>query len=228
MNESFFKFMRHKMPFIVLKCAQSLDGKIATATGSSKWITSAKTRAFSHRLRDQFDAILVGINTVVKDDPFLNGSSKQKKLKKIILDPNLRLSLRANLFKDTLPSDVIVATMLRADQQKIRQFEKKGVNVICCPTIANGLDLKWFLKKLAQKEITSILVEGGSKTAGRILSQSLTDKVWIFMAPKIVGDQQALSAYDGLNTKDINKALKLKKVNIQHLGEDIFVEGYLK
>ncbi len=228
MNESFFKFIRHQMPFIVIKCAQTLDGKVATATGSSKWITSQKTRALSHRLRDQFDAILVGINTVVKDNPYLDGSSKQKKLKKIILDPSLRISLNANVFKHALPSHVIVATIAKASRSKIAQLKAKGIDVILCPTTKKGIDLKWFFKQIALKEITSVLVEGGSRTAQAILSQGFADKIWIFMAPKIIGDQEALSAYDGLNIKDINKALQLKRVNVQLLGEDMFIEGYLK
>jgi len=228
MNESFFKFIRHKMPFVVIKCAQSLDGKVATATGSSKWITSQKARDLSHRLRDDFDAILVGINTVVKDNPYLNGSQEEKKLKKIILDPQLRISLKANLFKKTDFKNIFVITTSKAKHQKVFQLQKKGVNVISCSMTAGSLDLEWLFRQLALKEITSILVEGGSRTAGKILKAGLVDKMWIFMAPKIIGDQKALSACDGLGISDVRKALRLKNVNVQRIEEDLFIEGYLK
>lgn len=227
-NESFFKFIQQKMPFVVIKWAETLDGKIATATGSSKWITSAATRAFSHKLRDEFDAILVGINTVVKDNPCLNGSSRKKALKKIILDPGLRISLRAKLFKGVQPKQFIVVVASKANKSKIRQFENKGIDVVFCPLAGDHFNLRWLFKQLAAKGITNILVEGGSRTIGRILKARLADKAWIFIAPKIIGDQQALSAIDGLKTRNINQALKLKDVNLRSLGEDIFIEGYIK
>ncbi len=226
MNESFFKFIHHKMPFVVIKCAQTLDGKTATATGSSKWITSAATRVFSHKQRDEFDAILVGVNTVIKDDPCLNSSSRKKKLKKIILDPKLRTPLNAKLLKGAEPGQIIIATSPKADARKLRQFENKGIHVVRCPVTGDGFDLKWFFKQLAAREITSILVEGGSRTIGKILRARLADKAWIFIAPKIIGDQKALSAIDGLRARDINKVLKLKDVSVRRLGEDIFIEGY--
>ena len=228
MNESFFKFIRHKMPFVVIKCAQTLDGKVATVTGSSKWITSWKTRDFSHRLRDDFDAILVGINTVVKDNPGLNGSSAKKKLKKIILDPQLKISLKANLFKKTNARDIIIVTASKANRQKACQFQNKGIQIVSCPTLEGNFNLKWLFRQLALKEITSILVEGGSKTAGKILKSGLADKMWFFVAPKIIGDQNALSACHGVGIRDVSKALKLKDVNVQRVEEDFFIEGYLK
>lgn len=227
-NESFFKFIQHQMPFVVIKWAQTLDGKIATATGSSKWITSAATRAFSHNLRDEFDAILVGVNTVIEDNPCLNGSSLKKKLKKVILDPKLRISIKAKLFKGVLPGQAIVVTSFKADKNKIRQFENKGIDVVQCPIVADGFNLKWLFKKLAAKNITNILVEGGSRTIGKILKANLADKAWIFIAPKIIGDQKALSAIDGLAASDINRVFKLKDMSVRCLGEDIFIEGYTK
>jgi diaminohydroxyphosphoribosylaminopyrimidine deaminase/5-amino-6-(5-phosphoribosylamino)uracil reductase len=108
----------------------------------------------------------------------------------------------------------------------MRKFEKKGIVVVQCPMVGDSFDLKWLLKQLAAKEITSILVEGGSRTIGKILRTKLADKAWIFIAPKIVGDQQALSAVDGLKTKDINKSFNLKNVVVGRIGEDIFIEGY--
>ena len=227
MNEVFFKFIQQKMPFVVIKCAQTLDGKIATAAGSSKWVTSAATRIFSHKLRDEFDGILVGVTTVIKDNPCLCGLKLQKTLKKIILDPKLRTPFSAKLFKGVDFGQVIIVTSSKADAEKICKFEKKGVVVLRCPMAGDSFDLKWLFKQLAAKEITSILVEGGSRTIGKILKSKLADKALIFIAPKIIGDQQALSAVDGLKIQDINNALSLNNVSVRRIGEDIFIEGYL-
>ncbi len=226
LNEPFFKFIQDKRPFVVIKWAQTLDGKIATATGSSKWITSEKTRKFSHKLRDRFDAILVGINTVIRDDPFLNGVSASKKLKKIIIDPHLRVPLKANIFHDVAQGQVIIVTSKSSDKIKARSLEKRGVLVVPCPRIAASLDLRFLFKELGRLDIVNILVEGGSRTIGKIVDQRLADRALIFIAPKLIGDQSALSAVDGMRVKDVSGALRLKNVTIRSVGEDILVEGY--
>lgn len=225
MNESFFKFIRMKMPFIVIKWAQTIDGKIATASGSSKWITSDKTRALSHRMRDGFDAILVGTKTVISDDPCLNAANPKKRIVKIILDPKLRIPVAAKLFGGMIPGQVIVATSAKADVARIKQLTKKGVEILKCPTIGGDFDLKYLFRQLAAKNITNILVEGGSRTIGKILKAKLADKAWVFIAPKIVGDQDALSAISGLKARDISNVLKLKNLTVRSLDEDIFIEG---
>ena len=227
MNEVFLKYIKSRMPFVVAKCAQTLDGKIATLTGDSKWITSEKTRQFSRKMRDQFDAILVGVNTVLKDNPSLNGVNKQKRLKKIILDAMLKISLQAKIFKGTAPSDCIIATTNKASSSRIKSFQQKGACVIVCPSIAGRIRLKWLFKELAKREIISILIEGGAKVIGSALKEKLVDKMHIYFAPKIVGDQKALSSVDGLNISKINKTIQLNKLNIEFTDKDIFITGYV-
>jgi diaminohydroxyphosphoribosylaminopyrimidine deaminase/5-amino-6-(5-phosphoribosylamino)uracil reductase len=227
LNEAFVKFMTYQMPFVVGKCGQTLDGKIATRVGSSQWITSEETRTFSRRLRNHFYAILVGINTVLKDDPCLASADKNKRIKKIILDSSLKISLKAKLFKGCFLQDCLIATTKKASKERIAQFQKKGVGIIVCPKNKGKIDLKWLFKELAKKKIMSILIEGGAKVLGNALAQDLVDKMHIYIAPKIVGDQAALSAIDGINVLDISKALYLKNVAMRSIGSDIFISGYI-
>ncbi len=226
-NEVFLKFIRYQMPFVVVKCAQTLDGKIATVTGDSKWITGKTTRDFSHKLRDDFDGILVGIETVLKDNPYLNASRKSKKIKKIIIDSKLRTPINANLFKKTNPSDVYIATTEKASKEKLNKFKKKGVHVLKYSGRSGKVDLVRFFRDLAEKEIVSILVEGGGRAIGSVLKNKLADKIWIFIAPKIIGDHNAVSAIHGLGIKNIDRVLNLQKINVQYLNEDIFLEAYI-
>ena len=226
-NESFIKFIRYRIPFVVVKSAQTIDGKIATALGQSKWITSKQSRNYAHHLRNDFDAILVGIGTVLKDNPRLNATKKSKRIKKIILDTTLRIPLQAQLFKNTIPSDIIVATTEKMKKDKYLLLKKKGVDTIICPPSYDGVDLSWLLKKLAQKEITNILVEGGSKIIGSLLKENLVDKFLIFIAPKIMGDERAINSVRGLTLNNINRLVRLKNLTFQKIGDDILIEGYV-
>ncbi len=225
LNEAFVKYIKSKMPFVVAKIAQSLDGKIAAANGHSKWITSQEARQYAHRLRDEFDAILVGINTVVKDNPRLKGV--HKRLKKIVVDSQLRISPQAKLFKDTVSGDCFLATSRKAPQKKIEYFQRKGINVLVCPLKSGKVDLKWLLKELAKQEITSILIEGGAHIISEALKAKLVDKMHIYIAPKIVGDQNALSSVVGFKVNNVNRAIKFNEITYKRIGSDIFLSGYV-
>ncbi len=226
-NEAFIKYTIHKMPFIAVKSAQSLDGKIATAQGHSQWITSEATRRFARDIRDEYDAILVGINTVLKDNPKLSGNKKTKRLKKIILDSSLKISPKARLFSGTKSSDIFLVTTKKASIRKKAAFLKKGIHVIVCPQQRGKFDLKWLFKELAKREIVSVLVEGGAHVIGSTLKEKLADKIYIYIAPIILGDQKALSSVVGINIEKINKAIRLKRVTLKQIKHDILLEGYL-
>jgi len=226
MNEAFVKYITKKMPFVVAKTAQTLDGKIATKSGESKWITGAETRAYSHDLRNEFDAILVGINTVVKDNPALNAPVKD--LKKIVLDSSLQISLKAKLFKNTPAQNCFIATTKSADRKKLLQFEKRGVNVIICPAKNKRIDLKWLMKQLAKREMAKILIEGGGQVIGSALKDKLVDKMLIFIAPKIIGEQHAISSIAGLKALKLKQAVGLRNITVRSIGEDFLLEGYIK
>ncbi len=226
MNEAFVKYVKHKTPFVVAKTAQTLDGKIATSKGQSKWITSLKAREYAHTLRNDFDAILVGINTVLKDNPGLNATRKTKRLKKIILDSSLRIPLRAKLFQNTKPDDCVIAVSQKASQRKMEFLRKRGVRIIVCPG-SGGIPIKWFLKELAKQEIASILLEGGARVIGSALKEKVVDKMMIFVAPRIMGDQGALSSVDGLRISRVNQTMRLKNVCVRNIARDFLIEGYL-
>ena len=226
LNESFITYIRAKKPFVVLKMAQTLDGKIASSTGNSKWITDEKTRIFSKDQRKTFDAILVGINTILKDDSQLNAPGK-KNFKKIILDTTLKIALKARLLAGTSAANCIIATTKKHNKNKMKQLKDKGAEVIVCPLKDKGVDLKWLMRELARRSIGRVLIEGGSHVAGSALKAKVVDKIQIYLAPKILGDQNALSAISGLNVLLVDQAVQLKDVQITQFNSDILIEGYV-
>ncbi|MCR4338032.1 MAG: bifunctional diaminohydroxyphosphoribosylaminopyrimidine deaminase/5-amino-6-(5-phosphoribosylamino)uracil reductase RibD [Candidatus Omnitrophica bacterium] len=228
MNAPFIKFITKQMPWVVAKTAQTLDGKIATAAKQSKWITSEQTRAFARRRRDDFDAIMVGINTVLRDDPSLSAANPSKRLKKIVLDSSLKIDSNARIFQKARPQDCIIATTNRADKGRWKQLEQKGVVVIECPLSGQQFDLAWLLKELARRGIGKILIEGGAHVVGSALREKLVDEMHIYMAPKIFGEQEALSSVRGCHVADINQAIQLKDIRVQSMGSDFLIEGKIK
>jgi diaminohydroxyphosphoribosylaminopyrimidine deaminase/5-amino-6-(5-phosphoribosylamino)uracil reductase len=226
-NEAFVTYMTQNRPLVVAKCAQTLDGKIATSAGESKWITSEYTRQRARYRRDDFDAIVVGINTVLTDNPQLTGMNPKKRLRKIILDPVLRTPLNAKLFQRTLKGQCFIAVTAHADIKKIKLFEKKGVDILICPQKGKDIDLSWLLDKLAQREITSVLVEGGARTIGSFLKQGMVDKMHFYIAPFVFADNQALSSIVGLNTVKLSQAIRFSRWVIQESDQDLFIEAYV-
>lgn len=224
-NAPFIKYITRRLPYVTIKVGQSLDGKIATESGEAKWITSQKSRRLAHRLRQQYDAILVGINTVLKDDPSL--SCPGKRIKKIIVDSRLRISLRARIFFNTAPEDIIVATTVYADKKKLRALGKKGVKVMTVRAKSRRVDLKRLLRLLARQEIVNILVEGGGEINGALLKAGLVDKVSFFIAPKIIGGKKAISSFGGEGAQSLAKAVNLHELSVQRIGKDIWIEGYV-
>jgi len=228
MNEAFIKYITQRLPFVVAKSAQTLDGKIASARGDSRWITSPESRAYAHTLRKDFDGILVGINTVLKDNPFLNAPEKKfKPIKKIIVDSTLRVPLDANIFKASQPLDIIIATTPKAKKARIHLLRQKGIEILICPQQRGKVRLKWLLKELARREIASLLIEGGGRIIGSALREKLVDKFLVFMAPKIMGDETALPSVMGLKTANVHEALRLHRIKVKRISDDILIEAYV-
>ncbi|MBI3314437.1 MAG: bifunctional diaminohydroxyphosphoribosylaminopyrimidine deaminase/5-amino-6-(5-phosphoribosylamino)uracil reductase RibD [Candidatus Omnitrophica bacterium] len=223
MNEAFNKWVRTRMPFVVAKTAQTLDGKIATLSGESKWITSKASRDLARRMRFGFDAIAVGVNTVIKDDPVLN-SVPAKRLKKIIFDSDLKTPVHARLFKGTRRDDVLILTTSKASARRIRSLGRKA-EVMVTPAKESRVDLRRALKILAQREITAILVEGGAALVGVALKEGLVDKMMVYVAPRIMGE--GLDAVRGLRVRRLDDTVELKDISVGKIGEDILIEGYL-
>ena len=217
LNEAFNKYIITGRPFVTAKIAQTLDGKIATLNGESKWITSYAAREYGRQLRFGFDAIVVGINTVLNDDPALDPSPK-KRIKKIILDTRLRTPAKAKIFEHAKPEDVLIFTAAKV--------KKNLPGTIVQAPLRNGkMDLKWVMGYLAKQEIANVLIEGGAQAIGNALKYKLVDKMMIYMAPVIMGD--GVGAVRGLNIRNLDRVLRLKETNVRRIGEDFLFEGYL-
>jgi diaminohydroxyphosphoribosylaminopyrimidine deaminase/5-amino-6-(5-phosphoribosylamino)uracil reductase len=232
-NQPFIKYITTKKPYVTLKVAQSLDGKIATRTRESKWITSELSREFSRRIRNDFDAIMVGINTVLNDNPFLNPAEKikGKKFYKIILDTHLKIPLRSRLFKNSSDYPVILATCkesLITESEKVKSLISNGFIVLGVEKEGNSLSIKDLFAKLAQFEIINILVEGGSEVAGSLMDQKLIDYVMFFISPKLIGGKESISSIGGRGFNKIKDALQLKSIKIKPLGSDLLLEGAVR
>ncbi len=240
-NEAYIEYITTKRPFVILKTAMSLDGKIATKTGDSRWITNELSRKYVHKLRSEVDAILVGIETVLKDDPLLTVRSPkspsseaellrrtgkvQSQLIRVVVDSRARVSLGAKILNQEVPT--IVATTKFASKRKIETLRKKGVKVLIIGERDKRVNLKELLKKLGELEITSLLVEGGGKINASFLENGLVDKVLFFIAPKIIGGEEALTPVEGEGIKKIKDAIKLKNISIKRFEGDILIEGYV-
>ena len=222
LNEIFFTNIRAGRPFVAGKCAQSLDGKTALASGASKWLTSAATRRYARKIRDEYDAILVGINTVLADQPRLNGA--RKRLMKIVLDSTLKVPLDAVLFHPD-PKRCLVITTSAASHHKREQLQRKGIQVLTSP--GGRVDLSWLMGELMERKVCSVLVEGGARVLGGFLRAGLVDKMYLYYAPKIIGRQNALGSVVGLDTKDVNQALCLKRYALDRIDRDFLVTGYI-
>ena len=225
-NEVFFKWIEHKKPFVVLKAAMTLDGKIATATGQSKWITNETSRAYGYKLRDIYDGIMVGINTVIEDNPMLTARvDGGKNPIRIVVDSSLKIDINANVVQDK-SAKTIVATTDKADKDKILKLQAQNVDVIVVDKDENDkVDIEKLLNILGQQNICSILVEGGATLSGSFVAKKLVDKVYFFIAPKIVGGKEAKTPVAGTGILNLQEALALKDIQVEKLDEDILIIG---
>jgi diaminohydroxyphosphoribosylaminopyrimidine deaminase / 5-amino-6-(5-phosphoribosylamino)uracil reductase len=225
LNRKYIRFISEKRPYLTLKLAQSLDGKIAASDGTSKWISSDSSRAYVKKMRARFDAVMVGINTVIKDDPFLLDEKKKGYVTaRVIVDSKLRIDPGANILKTAGLSPVIIGTTELAPLKKLRKIRKfKKVDVIETKSRKGRVDLVCFLMRLAERGIVNVLVEGGAELAGALFDERLIDEIMIFIAPKILGGQRTSVA--GKGVKSIDKALNLDGMKMKRFGEDIFIRG---
>ncbi len=228
LNEAFCKYILQKTPFVVLKVAATLDGKIATRNGDSKWISGEASRRIVHRLRNQVDAILVGIGTVLRDNPLLTTRIRRgTDPYRIVLDSRLRIPEGAKVI-GTSPSKAIIATTELAPREKIEELEKRGVRILIVDTKEGRVDLKSCLSKLGEMGIASLLVEGGSHVNGSFLDEGLIDKLILFLSPKIIGDQQAPGIFSGRGVSTLQEAVALREIKVKKVGEDILLQGFIQ
>ncbi|WP_042162622.1 bifunctional diaminohydroxyphosphoribosylaminopyrimidine deaminase/5-amino-6-(5-phosphoribosylamino)uracil reductase RibD [Paenibacillus gorillae] len=226
MNEKFNKYITTKLPFVTLKTASTLDGKIASLTGDSRWITGAAAREQVHTLRHQHEAIMVGIGTVLADDPMLTTRAEVPAIHpvRIIVDSKLRLPLDARVVTDR-SARTLVLTTEGADQAKGAALEAAGVELVRAGE-GEHVDLKEAMRKLGEAEIGSILLEGGGKLNGAMLKAGLIDKIMIYMATKIIGGLQAPGTFTFDGFEKMAQAIELERVAVEMAGEDICIAGY--
>lgn len=223
-NEIFLSFAATGRPFVQLKVALSLDGRIATRSGDSKWISGEASRTEAHRLRRKFASVLVGVGTAVADDPELSVRHVSGRNPiPIVLDPSGRIPEGARLLGSDTSAIVVTSSMSAAKEHTLTS---RGVRVWRLPLREGLLDLPLLLTRLGEAKIDSVLVEGGGETAARFVEAGLVDKVAIFIAPMLIGGREARPAIGGLGAASISEAWRLRDVSVGRLTEDIYVTGY--
>lgn len=226
LNEKFFYFIRHRRPFVLLKLALTLDGKIAAPGGESQWITGARSRKEAHRLRYEYDAVLVGVGTLLKDDPSLGIRwVRRRPTTRVILDSRLRTPAGARLFQ--LPDPVVIFHGPRASLKRKQALSCRGARLVCVQSAGKLLDWYEILDALGAMGITSLLVEGGSRVAASALRAGVAQKVTFFYAPRILG-ATGLCGVGDLGIETLQDALGLEQTSVKRLSPDFVVEGYLR
>jgi diaminohydroxyphosphoribosylaminopyrimidine deaminase / 5-amino-6-(5-phosphoribosylamino)uracil reductase len=229
LNEYYIKYITRKIPFVTLKAALSLDGKMATKTFDSRWISAEATREYAHLLRGECDALLVGINTILRDDPRLtvrHPNWPKKRIARVVLDAGLRIPLKARILSTLPEGKIIVFAAAKAPLRKKEALTRNGVEVISLPARGPRLDLGRVLAELGTLEIASLLVEGGGQTATAFLERKLADKVLLSFSPRLIGGRDAVSFFGGAGAAGIKDALRLRTVSLFRIGEDALLEGY--
>ena len=225
LNEAYIHFMRTGRPYVHLKLAVSLDGKVATWTGDSRWIAGEESRTRAHELRYRYDAILVGSETVVTDNPLLtdrSGKRRRRPLVRVVLDDRLRLPPSSQLAQTAPEAPVLLFTSSEADSAQ--ELEELGVVIVKSNTGAR--DLAAVLNELGKRELQSLLLEGGGTVAGAFLDARLVNKVTFFIAPMIIGGREATIAVAGTGAEKIADAFQLENVEVVQRGRDVEVTGY--
>ncbi|MBW1739868.1 MAG: bifunctional diaminohydroxyphosphoribosylaminopyrimidine deaminase/5-amino-6-(5-phosphoribosylamino)uracil reductase RibD [Deltaproteobacteria bacterium] len=231
LNEIFIKYVTTSLPFVILKCATTLDGRIATRTGDSKWITNPLSRQFVHELRHTVDAIMVGIGTVVKDNPQLTTRLEGRRGSdplRIVLDTHLSISPDARLLHLGSDSDTLIVTGRSASAEKKRILEKPGVRFLALDDDRGQIDLTALVSELGRMGITSLLIEGGSRINGSALRAHIVDKIYMFYAPKIYGGDDGVPVCAGPGVNLMKESLSLKDISVHRFADDVMIEGYLK
>lgn len=229
LNEIFFQYVTTKKPFVFLKSALSLDGKIATVTGESQWISCEESRREVHELRGRYASIMVGIGTVLADNPSLTCRLEGKKSPiRIIVDSSLQTPLDANVLKNQDIAKTIIATTNRADKEKKKKIESMGVEVLILDEKDAHVDLIKLQQAISERKIDSVLLEGGADLAFGAIKAGIVDKVRYYIAPMMLGGQQSKAALGGEGFEHLSDAFLLENVTTRQIGQDICIEGYRK
>ena len=229
LNDFYIKYITTKRPFVILKVAMTLDGKIATPQGQSKWITGEEARRTVHRLRSSVDAVMTAIGTVKADDPELSARIRGgRSPKKVVIDPDLDIPPGARLLR--VPPETIIVTRKMSGLDKSERARRisylinSNIRII---SFKGKLDLSWLMERLGQEGVTSVMIEGGSSLNAHALEDGIVDKVMFFIAPKIMGGQGSYPAVGGKTFRNLEETYRLRDMTVKKLGGDLLVQGYL-
>ncbi len=229
MNEAYVKYITQKVPFVTLKAALSLDGKIACRSRDSKWISSDSTRNYVHLLRGEHDALLVGVNTLVADNPRLTVRHPNwggKKVTRVILDSGLRTPLQSRILSTLSRGEILIFARRGASPSKAEALTKKGAEIAFLGGRGKNLGLGSVLAELGRREIASVLVEGGSQILTSFIEKKLADKIVLTLSPKLIGGREAPGFLEGEGVDRVGRALPVRKTRAFRLDEDLILEGY--
>ena len=223
LNAPYLKLQETGRPWVILKWAQSLDGKIATRTGDSKWISCSRSRQWAHRIRSRVDAIVVGVGTVLADDPALTcrDAPVRRVATRVVIDPNLRTPTRAKLVRTAGEVPTVMVTDHRVDRRRrAAALERKGVEVLRIKRTRNGLDMQALLRELGRRNMTNVMVEGGGRTLGAFYDARLADEAIVFVAPRLIGGRGAVSPLGGIGPKTMQEWLIPIESNVTRCDTD--------
>ncbi|HIE51439.1 MAG TPA: bifunctional diaminohydroxyphosphoribosylaminopyrimidine deaminase/5-amino-6-(5-phosphoribosylamino)uracil reductase RibD [Armatimonadetes bacterium] len=237
LNEVYCQYITARRPFVLLKCALTLDGKIATRTGDSRWISGREARAWVHRLREEYDAVMVGSGTVLADDPLLTARPEEfgevlpaggpPQPLRVIVDSRARTPVEARVVQTAREVPTLIATLPTAPAEKRAAWVAAGVEVLVLPERDGHVDLVALMQALGKREVTSVLLEGGGTLNAAALAAGVVHKVLFFIAPKLCGGQEAPTPVEGPGVTQMKEALRLREVEVTRCGEDVAVMGYL-
>lgn len=231
LNEIFLKYITTDYPFVMMKTAMTLDGKIATRTNASKWITGELSRDYVHELRHKVSGIMVGIGTVLADDPSLTTRRKSGSGSdpvRIIVDSSARIPLKAKVLNLKSDAKTLIAVTEAADSEKLRKLEERGAEILFIPSKNGRVELKLLMMELGRRKIDSILLEGGSELNYSALEEEIVDKVYSFISPKIIGGNAAKTPVGGYGKETMEEAISLRFEAYHLFGDDIMLEAYIK
>jgi diaminohydroxyphosphoribosylaminopyrimidine deaminase/5-amino-6-(5-phosphoribosylamino)uracil reductase len=230
MNEAYLKYVKTKRPFVTVKCAATLDGMIATKTGDSKWVSGKESRSYVHMLRHISDAIMVGIDTIKKDDSSLTtrlDGNKGRDPKRIILDTHLSIPENARVLRLDSDSDTVIVTGPSVSNRKKVAIQKSGINIIQAPLKNEMVDLEYLMDRLGESAVTCLLVEGGGRVIASCLKAGIVDKIAFFFAPKILGGNDGIPICRGPGPELMKESVAVNNLQVHRFGDDVLLEGYL-
>jgi diaminohydroxyphosphoribosylaminopyrimidine deaminase/5-amino-6-(5-phosphoribosylamino)uracil reductase len=229
LNEIFTKYITTQRPFVILKAAMTLDGRIATRSGNSRWISGEAARREVHRLRSEVDAVMVGIGTVLADDPMLTARRKGARDPiRVVIDPSLRTPMTAKIITSIAEAPTLLLTTSKAPASKIRKLKEKGAQIELLPHTRGELAFDAILATLGKAGITSLLIEGGGRVNGMALRAGGVDRVIFYIAPKLLCGEDAKGVVAGRSIPDLSQAIQLDHLEVKRVGEDIRIEGSLR